>query len=100
MENLVHGYKLQMSEVKMTNQDLTEKVRTLQIRIEELKVEAEMERVGEMAVKIQELITQTGKYKSDYLRALQESQDLAAQLKASQSTISNLLRHVACLNPF
>lgn len=43
-----------------------------------MKVEAEMERVGEMDVKIEELITQTGKYKSDYLRALQESQDLSA----------------------
>ena len=70
MDNLINGYKLQMAELKMENQDLIQKVRQLQIRNEELKVEAEMERVGEMDVKIEELITQTGKYKSDYLRAL------------------------------
>ena len=43
-----------------------------------------------MDVKIQELITQTGKYKGDYLRAQQESQDAHAQLKANQSAMNNL----------
>ena len=69
-ENLIHNFKLEMAEIRMENQDLIEKVRQLEIRIEELKVEAEMERVGEMDVKIEELIKQTGKYKNDYLRAL------------------------------
>ena len=49
-----------------------------------------MERTGEMDVKIQELITQTGKYKSDYLRAQQESQDAKAKLTACQSAMNNL----------
>ena len=73
MENLVHTFKLDMAELRMTNQDLTEQVRKLEIRNEEIKIEVEMERVGEMDKRIEELIAQTGKYKTDYFRALQES---------------------------
>ena len=90
MENLVHDAKLQISELKIENQDLLTENRKLKVQIEEVNVESDLARADEMDVKIQELITQTGKYKSDYLRATQESQDLSAQLKASQSAMNNL----------
>ena len=90
MENLVHDAKLQISELKIENQDLLTENRKLKVKIEEVNVESDLAKADEMDVKIQELITQTGKYKSDYMRATQESQDLAAQLKAKESAMQNL----------
>lgn len=60
------------------------------MRNEELKSEKEMERVTEMDEKIERLITEMSNYKHDYLRSLEESQRYKAELKAKESTLSNL----------
>ena len=86
----MHNFKLQMAEIRLENQELTQKVRELQIRNEELKFEAQLEMTGEMDKKIAELIEKTSKYKNDYFQAMKESQDLSAQLKACQSAMNNL----------
>lgn len=52
MEDLVHRFKLDMAELRMANQDLTTTNRNLAVRMEEVKVEAELERTGEMDNKI------------------------------------------------
>ena len=44
----MHDLKLNMSELRLTNQELTEKVRELQIRNEQLQTEGALERVTEM----------------------------------------------------
>ena len=49
-----------------------------------------MERVTEMDEKIERLIQEMSNYKTDYLRTLEESQRYKAELKARESTLTNL----------
>ena len=82
--------KLQITELKVANQDLTEKVRELSLRNESLQSEEELKKVAEMDIQIERLIAEMSNYKSDYLRALEESQRYQAELKAKESTLANL----------
>ena len=86
----MHDLKLNMSELRLTNQELTEKVRELQIRNEQLQTEGALERVTDMDQTISDLIKQTSAYKGDYLKALEQSQRFQAELKAKESTLANL----------
>ena len=52
MENLVHDAKLQISELKIENQDLLTENRKLKVQIEEVNVESDLARADEMDVKI------------------------------------------------
>ena len=82
--------KLEMTELKIANQDLMDKVRQLTIRNTELLSEGELARVSEMDSKINELIELTAGYKTDYLKAMETSTRLQAEMKAKDSTLANL----------
>ena len=90
MQKRNHDLKLELTELKVANQDLTQKVRELSLRNESLMSETELKRAAEMDVQIERLITEMSNYKADYLRALEESQRFSAELKAKESTLANL----------
>ena len=79
-----------MSEIRLTNQELTEKVRDLTNKNRQLESEPHLKHVNEMDNQISELIKQTSAYKGNYLKAMETSQRLEADIKAKESTLTNL----------
>ena len=68
-----HELRLQITELKISNQEHTEQVREIKLQAERLKSEEELSRVNAMDEQIEKLIKEMGNYKADYFKALEES---------------------------
>lgn len=90
MEDWLNDSKLELTELKIANQSLTEENRGLKIQNEKLKTEGALERADELDKQIEDLIAQVKKLKGDYMAQMANTKDLEAEIQAKELALKQL----------